>query len=69
MQENNISAKKRKHFLEVWYNMLIIDAANSDYKTVNEAIRNADNSVLSPPVCLEKTSRSTESPEMHWAHI
>jgi len=28
--------------LEVWYNMLIIDAANSDYKAVNEKLRNTD---------------------------
>ena len=28
--------------MEVWYNMLIIDAANSDYKAVNEKLRNTD---------------------------
>ena len=58
--------------------MLIIDAANSDYKAVNEKLRNTDEDCTIEGCCGQrfiaagmsgKTSRSTESPEMHWAHI
>ena len=34
--------------------MQIIDAANSDYKTVNEAIRNADNNCIIEGCCGQR---------------
>ena len=41
MQESK-TQQKLKHFLEVWYNMQVIDVKNLDYKAVNEALRKAD---------------------------
>ena len=58
--------------------MKIIDAANLDYRAVNEALRGTDRNCTiegccgqssSLPVCRWGSLQSMEFREMHWVHI
>ena len=40
--------------MEVWYNMKIIDAANLDYKAVNEALRRTDGDCMIKGCCGQR---------------
>ena len=42
------------NFGEVWYNMQVIDAANLDYRAVNEALRNAETDYIIKNCCGQR---------------
>lgn len=52
MQKNKLLCKKNTNkYIEVCYNMEIIDAKNLDYKAVNEALRNSDDACTIQNCC------------------
>ena len=60
MQENNnsknhiIIQKKTKKYVEVCYNMEIIDAKTLDYKAINEALRRSDDACTIQNCCGQR---------------